>query len=222
MKTVYSLEDDVILSEVIGEFLQNAGFHIKTFSDYRLFFDAIRANKPDIILLDLMLPMISGFEILKYLKANLVMHNIPVIVVSGINNEKEKVECLDLGADDYISKPFGFNELASRIKAVLRRFGMIEELNFENLTINQEKRTVKINDELVELTKKEYEVLLYFVSHVDKIITKEELLNKFWEGINDHSRTIDMHIKALRQKVFNYTNLELITILKVGYKLSKK
>ena len=123
MKTVYSLEDDVILSEVIGEFLQNAGFHIKTFSDYRLFFDAIRTAKPDIILLDLMLPMVSGEEVLKYLKSNVIMHNIPIIVVSGLIDEAEKVRCLDLGADDYVSKPFSLKELVSRINAVLRRFG---------------------------------------------------------------------------------------------------
>ena len=222
MKTVYLLEDDLVLSEVINEFLVHAGFRVKTFADYRLFFDAIRTQKPDIILLDLMLPMISGVEILKYLKTNLLMHNIPVIVVSGINDEKEKVECLDLGADDYISKPFGFNELVSRINAVGRRFGMMDELNYENLIININNRTVILDRENIALTRKEFDLLLYLFERINIIVTKEELLNKFWEGKPDNSRSIDMHIKALRQKVFNKTNLELSTLLKVGYKLKKK
>ena len=135
MKTVYVLEDDLNLASLISEFLSTASFQVKTFSDYRLFFDEIRFKKPDIILLDLMLPMVSGVEVLKYLKGNLIMHNIPVLVVSGINDEKEKVECLDLGADDYIPKPFGFHELVSRINAVLRRFGNFKNLVYENLAI---------------------------------------------------------------------------------------
>lgn len=222
MKTVYLLEDDLALSEVISEFLDNTGFHIKTFSDYRLFFDAIRVTKPDIILLDLMLPMISGFEILKYLKSNLLMHNIPVIVVSGINNEKEKVECLDLGADDYIAKPFGFKELVSRINAVGRRFGMKDELTYENIIIDVNNRTLMVDGSSIILTRKEFDLLLYLFERVNIIVTKEELVNKFWEGNKDNSRSIDMHVKALRQKVFNHTNLKLSTILKVGYKLEKK
>ena len=222
MKTVYLLEDDLVLSEIINEFLINAGFHVKTFSDYRLFFDAIRASKPDIILLDLMLPMISGFEILKYLKANLLMHNIPVIVVSGISDEKDKVECLDLGADDYISKPFGFHELVSRINAVSRRFGMKDELLYDNLIINQNNREVKIDNVLIDLTKKEFDLLLYLFERIDRVVSKEELLHKFWDGKPDNSRSIDMHVKSLRQKVFTNSSFELVTILKVGYKLEKK
>ena len=109
MKTVYLLEDDISLSMVIEELLVSASFHVKTFSDYRLFFDAIRTIKPDIILLDLMLPLVNGEEVLKYLKTNVLMHNIPVIVVSGLVDEAEKVRCLDLGADDYITKPFNIS-----------------------------------------------------------------------------------------------------------------
>lgn len=221
MKTIYLLEDDLALSSVISEFLESTGFRIKTFSDYRLFFDAIRADKPDIILLDLMLPMISGFEILKYLKSNLVMHNIPVIVVSGLNNEKEKVECLDLGADDYISKPFGFKELVSRINAVSRRVGIKDELTYENIVININNRSVMVDNNNISLTKKEFDLLVYLFTRIDTVVTKEELVNKFWEGKTEHSRTMDMHIMALRQKVFSYTNLKISTLLKVGYKLEK-
>ena len=222
MKMVYLLEDDLDLSKIIEEFLLTANFHIKTFSDYRLFFDAIRANKPDIILLDLMLPMIEGTEVLKYVKSNLLMHNIPVIVVSGLINEKEKVMCLDLGADDYISKPFGFNELVSRINAVLRRFGVKDVLKYDNIEIDVNNHRVMIEGEETVLTKKEFELLLYLFERVGFVITKEELLKKFWNNSLENSRSIDMHMKALRQKVFSRTNLQLITLLKVGYKLEKK
>ena len=222
MKMVYLLEDDLDLSKIIEEFLLTANFHIKTFSDYRLFFDAIRANKPDIILLDLMLPMIEGTEVLKYVKSNLLMHNSPVIVVSGLINEKEKVMCLDLGADDYISKPFGFNELVSRINAVLRRFGVKDVLKYDNIEIDVNNHRVMIEGEETVLTKKEFELLLYLFERVGFVITKEELLKKFWNNSLENSRSIDMHMKALRQKVFSRTNLQLITLLKVGYKLEKK
>ena len=213
MKMVYLLEDDLDLSKIIEEFLLTANFHIKTFSDYRLFFDAIRASKPDIILLDLMLPMIEGTEVLKYVKSNLLMHNIPIIVVSGLVNEKEKVMCLDLGADDYISKPFGFNELVSRINAVLRRFGVKDILNYENMEIDVNNHKVMIEGIEVTLTKKEFDLLLYLFERVGFVITKEELLKKFWNNSLENSRSIDMHIKALRQKVFSKTKIQIITIL---------
>ena len=222
MKMVYLLEDDLVLSKVVEEFLLTANFHVKTFSDYRLFFDAIHVNKPDIILLDLMLPMIEGREVLKYVKSNLLMHNIPIIVVSGLCDEKEKVMCLDLGADDYIAKPFGFNELVSRINAVLRRFGVKDILKYENIEIDVNNHKVIIEECEVSLTKKEFELLLYLFEHIGFVITKEELLKKFWNNTVEHSRSIDMHMKALRQKVFNKTKLQLITLLKVGYKLEKQ
>ena len=222
MKMVYILEDDLNLSSIVEEYLSFVNFRVKTFSDYRLFFDAIRSEKPDIILLDLMLPMIDGEEVLKYIKSNLMMHNIPIIVVSGLSSEKEKVMCLDLGADDYISKPFSFNELVSRINAVLRRFGVKDILRYDNIEIDVNNHKVMIEGIEVTLTKKEFDLLLYLFERVGFVITKEELLKKFWNNSLENSRSIDMHMKALRQKVFSKTNLQLITLLKVGYKLEKK
>lgn len=222
MKTVYLLEDDISLSLVIEDLLLSASFHVKTFSDYRLFFDAIRNTKPDIILLDLMLPIVSGEEVLKYLKGNVLMHNIPVIVVSGLIDEAEKVRCLDLGADDYVSKPFSLKELVSRINAVLRRFGNKNNLIYDNIEIDVNNRIVYINNTSITLTRKEYDLLLYLIERIDIVVTKEELIDKFWSESQEHSRSMDMHIKALRQKVFSYTKLEISTILKVGYKLGKR
>ena len=222
MKMVYILEDDLDLLAIVEEFLSSVNFRVKTFSDYRLFFDAIRLEKPDIILLDLMLPMIEGAEVLKYVKSNLIMHNIPIIVTSGLSSEDEKVHCLDLGADDYLSKPFGFHELVSRINAVLRRFGLKDVLKYDKLEIDVNNRTLKIENEEVILTKKEFDLLLYLLERVNMVVTKEEILKKFWNNSMENSRSIDMHIKALRQKVFSKTNLELSTLLKVGYKLKER
>ena len=222
MKMVYILEDDLDLLSLVEEFLSSVNFRVKTFSDYRLFFDAIRLEKPDIILLDLMLPMIEGVEVLKYVKSNLIMHNIPIIVISGLNSESEKVHCLDLGADDYLSKPFGFHELVSRINAVLRRFGLKDELKYDKLEIDVNNRNLKIENEKIILTKKEFDLLLYWLERVNMVVTKEEIVKKFWNNSMENSRSIDMHIKALRQKVFCRTNLELTTLLKVGYKLKER
>ena len=222
MKMVYILEDDLDLLSLVEEFLSSVNFRVKTFSDYRLFFDAIRLEKPDIILLDLMLPMIEGVEVLKYVKSNLIMHNIPIIVISGLNSESEKVHCLDLGADDYLSKPFGFHELVSRINAVLRRFGLKDELKYDKLEIDVNNRNLKIENEKIILTKKEFDLLLYLLERVNMVVTKEEIIKKFWNNSVENSRSIDMHIKSLRQKVFCKTNLELTTLLKVGYKLKER
>ena len=222
MKMVYILEDDLDLLSIVEEFLSSVNFRVKTFSDYRLFFDAIRLEKPDIILLDLMLPMIEGVEVLKYVKSNLIMHNIPIIVISGLSSESEKVHCLDLGADDYLSKPFGFHELVSRINAVLRRFGLKDVLKYDKLEIDVNNRNLKIENEEIILTKKEFDLLLYLLERVNMVVTKEEIIKKFWNNSVENSRSIDMHIKALRQKVFSKTNLELTTLLKVGYKLKER
>jgi two-component system alkaline phosphatase synthesis response regulator PhoP len=222
MKMVYLLEDDLDLSMIVSEFLTSSNFLVKTFSDYRLFFDAIRAQKPDIILLDLMLPNIDGVEVLKYVKSNLVMHNIPLIVVSGLSNEEEKVLCLDLGADDYMSKPYGLHELVSRINAVLRRFGLKDTLNYENINIDVNNRKVFVSNEEIILTRKEFDLLLFLFERINMVVTKDELIKKFWSSNKEESRSIDMHIKALRQKVFHNTKLEIITLLKVGYKLAER
>ena len=222
MKMVYILEDDLDLLSIVEEFLSSVNFRVKTFSDYRLFFDAIRLEKPDIILLDLMLPMIEGVEVLKYVKSNLIMHNIPIIVISGLSSESEKVHCLDLGADDYLSKPFGFHELVSRINAVLRRFGLKDVLKYDKLEIDVNNRNLKIENEEIILTKKEFDLLLYLLERVNMVVTKEEIIKKFWNNSVENSRSIDMHIKALRQKVFCKTSLELNTLLKVGYKLKER
>lgn len=217
---IYWLEDDLNIISIIEDSLVNAGFFVRTFSDYRLFFDEIKKDKPDLILLDLSLPLISGEEVLKYLKGNLSLHNIPVIILSANLDEKSVVSCLDFGADDYIKKPFGTLELISRINAILRRFEIKNNLVFENIEIHLSEKKIKIDDVFIDLTIKEFELLIYIIERINMVITKEELVKKFWNDNVSNSRSIDMHIMSLRNKVFSNTKLELKTILKVGYKLT--
>ena len=219
MRKVYSLEEDLSVTKIIDGALIRAGFDIRSFSDYRLFFDEIRKQKPDLILLDLSLPLISGEEVLKYLKSNLMMHNIPIIILSGLHDENELSYCLDIGADDFMVKPFSVLELVSRINALLRRFGIKNNVFIDNIEILLDERIVKIDNVLIELTYKEFDLLLYLVERINMIVTKEELVKKFWAHNLANSRSIDMHINALRRKVFIKTKLEIHTILKVGYKL---
>mgnify|MGYP003297843308 CR=1 FL=1 len=222
LKKIYSLEDDLSVINIIEEALILAGFSVRSFSDYRLFFDEIKKEKPDLILLDLSLPLISGEEVLKYIKGNLIMHNIPIIILSGRVSESDVVNCLNFGADDFMKKPFSVLELISRINAVLRRFGIRDNILFDNIEILLDDRIVKIDNNLVELTNKEFDLLLYLIERVDKIVTKEELVKMFWENNVSNSRSMDMHIMALRTKVFSKTKLEIQTILKIGYKLKSK
>lgn len=222
LRKIYSLEDDFEVSKLIEEALVNAGFSIKSFTDYRLFFDEIRKDKPDLILLDLMLSSIHGEEVLKYIKGNLVMHNIPIIVLSGKIAENTASYSLDNGADDFMSKPFSLVELVSRINAVLRRFGLKNNIIYDNMEIIIDKRIIKINGQVVDLAFKEFELLLYLLERFNMIVTREELINKFWIDSTSNSRSMDMHIMALRHKIFSKTNLEIHTLLKVGYKLTFK
>lgn len=222
LKKIYSLEDDSEVSRLIEEALKNAGFLVKCFTDYRLFFDEVRKEKPDLVLLDLVLSTISGEEVLKYIKGNLSLHNIPIIVLSGKVEANVVSNSLDIGADDFIIKPFNLIELVSRINAVLRRFGLRNNIIYRNMEIVIDKRMIKINDEVVDLTYKEFELLLYLLERSNMIVTREELIKKFWNDSTTNSRSMDMHIMALRHKVFSRVDLEIHTLLKVGYKLTFK
>lgn len=220
MIKIYSLEDDLNVTNIIEDALNNAGFYIKIFSDYRLFFDEIKKDKPNLILLDLSLPLISGEEVLKYLKGNLSLHNIPIIILSGRVDEHDIVNCLDYGADDYMIKPFSILELISRINAVLRRFGFKNNIVFDNIEVLLNEKKIKVDNEFVDLTIKEFDLLLYLLERIDMVITRDELIKKFWGNNVLNSRSIDMHIMALRGKVFSKTKLNIKTILKIGYKLT--
>ena len=216
---IYAVEDDDSIMELYQYALNNDNFDCKIFDRAEAMLNQLEIKKCDIILLDIMLPTIDGYETLKILKGG-KFNTIPVIIVSAKNNEHNKVRGLDMGANDYIAKPFGILELIARINANLKKNTVQSEiLSYGGLTINEDKYQVYVNDNLLTLTNKEYSLLLTFMKNYGKALTREELLNIVWgyEYFGE-SRTVDMHIKELRNKIANYTGVNYIhTIRSVGY-----
>ena len=207
MKTplVYIVEDDNNISEIESFALKNSGYITEVFETGKIFFKHLQNKKPDIVLLDIMLPDMDGLEILKKMKNTPDYKKIPVIMVTAKTTEIDKVKGLDLGADDYISKPFGIMELISRVKALLRRTLNLEEekvLSYESVVMDVEKRAVYVNNDAVELTYKEFELLKLLLQNSGIVLRREVIMDRVWgTEFEGESRTLDMHIKTLRQKL---------------------
>lgn len=219
---VYFVEDDVNIAYIIEKTLENMQLESQGFSNGESFLDTFSFKKPDLILLDVMLPDISGIEILEKVRAKSL--EIPVIIVSALYSELDKVKAFNKGADDYITKPFGILELSSRILAKLRKLPNKEKLNFGNTTINLKTREVLIDNNLVTLTNKEYLILKYLMEKPNESLTKETIYYHIWEtDYMGSTRSLDMHIKSLREKLTtNSSNLKIETIYGVGFKLGLK
>ena len=224
MKTplVYIVEDDNNISEIESFALKNSGYITEVFETGKIFFKHLQNKKPDIVLLDIMLPDMDGLEILKKMKNTPDYKKIPVILVTAKTTEIDKVKGLDLGADDYISKPFGIMELISRVKALLRRTLNLEEekvLSYESVVMDVEKRAVYVNNDAVELTYKEFELLKLLLQNSGIVLRREVIMDRVWgTEFEGESRTLDMHIKALRQKLGEGGAI-IKTIRNVGYEI---
>lgn len=220
MTMIYCVEDDKSIREIEMYTLQSTGFETKGFEDGHSFFEKLKEEKPDLILLDVMLPDEDGISILTKLKKNPDTSNIPVIIASAKGEEYDKIKGLDTGADDYLAKPFGMMEMISRIKAVLRRsiHAISNNLTSGNIEMDLDSHIVKINGEQVELTLKEYELLKLFISHPGIVFSREALLNKIWEvEYYGETRTVDVHIRTLRSKLKEEGN-RITTVRGVGYR----
>ena len=224
MKTplVYIVEDDNNISEIESFALKNSGYITEVFETGKIFFKHLQNKKPDIVLLDIMLPDMDGLEILKKMKYTPDYKKIPVILVTAKTTEIDKVKGLDLGADDYISKPFGIMELISRVKALLRRTLNLEEekvLSYESVVMDVEKRAVYVNNDAVELTYKEFELLKLLLQNSGIVLRREVIMDRVWgTEFEGESRTLDMHIKTLRQKLGEGGTI-IKTIRNVGYEI---
>lgn len=224
MKTplVYIVEDDNNISEIESFALKNSGYITEVFETGKKFFKHLQNKKPDIVLLDIMLPDMDGLEILKKMKNTPDYKKIPVILVTAKTTEIDKVKGLDLGADDYISKPFGIMELISRVKALLRRTLNLEEekvLSYESVVMDVEKRAVYVNNDAVELTYKEFELLKLLLQNSGIVLRREVIMDRVWgTEFEGESRTLDMHIKTLRQKLGDGGAI-IKTIRNVGYEI---
>ena len=220
MALIYVVEDDQNIREIERFALQNSGYHVEEFGNAKEFYKRIADKLPQLILLDIMLPDVDGLAIIKKLRSMSETKRVPVIMVTAKTTELDKVKGLDLGADDYITKPFGVMELISRVKAVLRRTG--ESVEEQNLTLGEvsidcKKHMVTVGDEVCELTFKEYELLKLLMMNAGIVMTRDVIMERVW-GIDfeGESRTLDMHIKTLRQKLKD-AGSRIKTIRNVGY-----
>lgn len=221
MSLIYIVEDDKNILEIESFALKNSGYDIRGFSCAKDFFQASNDFLPDLILLDIMLPDEDGLSILQKLRSNKKTQALPIIMVTAKTSEIDKVKGLDLGADDYMTKPFGVMELISRVKALLRRSqnDAVDDkiYKFAGIIIDNEKHQVTVDGEVCELTYKEYELLKLFMMNIGVVISRERILERIWgTDFEGESRTIDMHIKNLRQKLKNSGKC-IKTIRNVGY-----
>lgn len=220
---IYILEDDDNIRDLVIYTLRTQNFEVQGFVTAQDFFKALQSSLPKLILLDIMLPDQDGLSILQTLKNKITTKEIPVILLTAKNSEFDKVKGLDMGADDYISKPFGVMELIARIKAILRRFqnSNKEEFKIKNFYFNDKKHLVSIDGVNIDLTLKEYKILHLLLNYPNMVFSREQIALEVWgDDFPSISRTIDMHIKTLRQKLGVYSKL-ITTVRGVGYKLEQ-
>lgn len=219
---IFCVEDDESIQSLELYTLRSAGFEAEGFADGDSFWQALRAERPELVLLDVMLPGESGVELLKKMKADQLTREIPIIMATAKGAEYDKIQSLDLGADDYLVKPFGMMEMVSRVKAVLRRCKPGQErevLTCGGLVMDLSKRTVAADGERISLTLKEFELLRLFLSSPGIAFTREQLLSIVWNmEFTGETRTIDTHIRTLRQKLGAYGD-KIQTIRGIGYRL---
>lgn len=223
---IWCVEDDASIRDIEVYALSSAGFAARGFEDGSSFYAAITGekDKPQLIVLDVMLPGIDGIELLRRIRANAALKQIPIVMATAKGSEYDKIQGLDLGADYYLTKPFGVMELISCVKAVLRRCGAEDEkstLNACGISMNTLEHTVSADGERITLTYKEYELLKLFLSHMGTAFTREQLMERVWgTDYMGETRTIDMHIRTLRQKL-GKCGESIKTVRNVGYRMEE-
>ena len=220
---IYIVEDDINIRQMESYALKNSGYDVREFSDAASFFAQCEIRLPSLVILDIMLPGTDGLSVLQKLRRDSRTKEIPVIMVTAKTSELDVVKGLDMGADDYVAKPFGIMEFISRVKAILRRTSSETETNIEcgMLTLDDEKRTVYACGEICELTYKEYELLKYLMLNRGIVISRDKIMNRVWgTDYKGESRTVDMHIKTLRQKLRECGEY-IKTVRNVGYKFEE-
>ena len=220
---IYIVEDDAEIRELEVYALKSSGFESKSFDSGKNLDEEIKVQVPDLFILDIMLPGEDGLSILKRLRAQENTKNVPIIMLTAKSSELDKVKGLDLGADDYIAKPFGILEFVSRVRALLRRSGNMKseesvKITLGEIVLDSGTREVSVSGNSVELTYKEYELLKLLISHPGLVYSRQQILEKIW-GIDFKmdTRTVDMHIKTLRQKLGEQGSI-IQTVRNVGYK----
>lgn len=222
---IYVVEDDRSIRELIVYTLKMSGFEATGFLDSESFFQGLKEERPELVILDIMLSGKDGLQILKELKEDREYSDIPVIMATARTTEYDKITGLDMGADDYLSKPFGMMEMVSRVKAVLRRSGKREASDivvYKDIEIDKLRHAVRYKGDIISLTLKEYELLLCLCENPGIVFSREQLLEKIW-GLDylGESRTIDVHIGTLRSKL-KEAGSDIRTVHGVGYCMKEK
>ncbi|MBI4762203.1 MAG: response regulator transcription factor [Chloroflexota bacterium] len=231
-ETILIVEDEPALRDTLAYNLKKDGFAVEAVGDGRSALASARTLKPDLIILDLMLPELDGFEVARILRKEMTT---PILMLTARDDEIDRVVGLEVGADDYLTKPFSMRELMARVKAQLRRTRLIQEemaksgvaqvkqekLTFDNLTINLTRREVTLNDKPIPLKPKEYDLLEFFARHKGQMLSREFILERVWgwDFIGD-SRTVDVHVRWLRQKIEEDASRpkRIITVRGGGYR----
>ena len=231
-ETILIVEDELALRETLSYNLKKDGFTVEAVGDGRSALESARKLKPDLIILDIMLPELDGFEVARILRKEM---STPILMLTARDDEIDRVVGLEVGADDYLTKPFSMRELMARVKAQLRRTRLIQEelgksdasqkkqekLTFQNLVINFSRREVTLNGDPIQLKPKEYELLEFFAKHKGQMLSREFILERVWgwDFIGD-SRTVDVHVRWLRQKIEDDAGnpTRIVTVRGGGYR----
>lgn len=219
MALIYIVEDDESIREIETIALKNSNYIVSAFENAKEFYKKLDELVPDLILLDVMLPDESGYDIVRKLRKRPATQDIPIIMVTAKTTEMDMIKGLDGGADDYIKKPFSIMELITRVKALLRRTAKEEPklLKLDDLVIDHERHVVTVNNEPVDLTYKEYELLRLLMGSKGIVMTREVIMRSVWDtDFEGETRTVDMHIKTLRHKLGDYGS-RIKTVRNVGY-----
>ena len=224
-KNILVVEDEPSIAEVVSLYLKRAGYHVQIASDGRQAMNIFERQMPDFVILDLMIPETDGFSLTRWLRDR---SNVPIIILTARREEIDRIAGLEMGADDYVVKPFSPQELVSRVRAVFRRLGpeQVEveserSLSFDGLTIDPRSRAVTVLDSAIELTVKEFDMLYLLAQHPKQVFTREQLLERVWGGAQYiDPGTVTVHVRRLREKIEADPSkpTRLLTVWGVGYK----
>lgn len=219
---IYSIEDDEDIAYIIKATLTKQGYDVVSFPDGESFLETFKTKKPDMILLDMMLPKIQGKEILKLIRNDFSNNDIQIIIVSANGMTIDKVDGLDLGADDYIAKPFDLLELISRVNAKARRATQNKSLTFHDLTLNPSSKTLYRDNERIDLTSLEYKLLVFLLKNKNRVVSKKEIaLELYNDEAKEESRTIGMLIKSIRKKIGDNDQKIIVSRYGIGYLINE-
>jgi two-component system, OmpR family, alkaline phosphatase synthesis response regulator PhoP len=218
---IYSVEDDKDIAHIINLTLSKAGYQIEVFNNGKDFLNALKKKKPNMVLLDMMLPDIPGQELIKKIRDNSQYDDMDVIIISANRMIIDKIDGLDLGADDYIEKPFDILELMSRINARVRRVRKSSKLEVGGIKLDLDKHICYKNGKQINLTPREFDILSLILSKKGAIVKREEVLTKIWgTDVSLETRTIDMHINSIRKKIGDTNASVIVTLYGVGFKVN--